>query len=76
MIFEHLFCDNFCYNFLSYSHYFFTLSLYSFDFRAIPIFSLQIMVVLIRSQLKVVQITLLIDYSTCTAKIVPSVCLV
>jgi len=38
---------------------FFTLSFYCFDFRAIPIFSLQIMVVPISCQLKVVQITLL-----------------
>jgi len=41
---------------------FFTLSLYCFDFHAIPIFSLQIMDVLVSCQLKVVQITLLFTF--------------
>jgi len=34
MIFEHLFGDNFCDNFLFHTHIIFTLSLYCFDFHA------------------------------------------
>lgn len=38
MIFEHLFSDNFCKNFLSHTHITFTLSLYCYGFRANTIF--------------------------------------
>jgi len=59
MIFEHPFCDNFCYNFLSHTHIIFYFISIALIFVQYLFFSLQIMVVPVSCQLKVVQITLL-----------------